>query len=211
MSKHIVNRVTLFEKFVNMDIAPTEIKLHPLAKEYLFKHYAVLRRIFSDVLGQLETDYISIGLTNTLGQLILLSSKPSIEQNLIENNLLEYDGSFKPTFVFQDKPNHWAELYNIEYKDLLKKYKQVIPGLETGIAMPANCAKYRAVFSFGFKSVGSLNDNQNEKLLAIGKFCFREITKAIHLPSEQTVYKIKPRLELIINNQVKYEQNFRER
>lgn len=192
-----------------MDVTAIEIKLHPLAKEYLFKHYAVLRRIFSDVLGQLETDYVSIGLIDRVGQLILLSSKPSIEQNLIENNLLEYDGSFKPAFAFQDKPNQWADLYNTEYKDLLQKYKQVIPGLEAGIAIPANCAEYRAVFSFGFKIVSPLIHNQHEKLLAMGKFCLREITKAIHLPSQQTVHEIKPRLELIINNQVKYEQNSR--
>ncbi|MFA6301663.1 MAG: flagellar biosynthesis protein FlgJ [Legionella sp.] len=185
-----------------MDVTAVDIKLHPLAIEYLFKHYAVLRRIFSDVLGQLETDYVSIGLIDRTGQLILLSSKPSIEQNLIDKNLLEHDGSFQSAFVFQDKPSLWTDLYNPEHKHLLYQYKQTAPGLEEGIAIPANFAEYRAIFSFGFKLFSPLIHNQLEKLLAIGKFSLREIIKTIPLPPQQRVYQSKPHLKLIINNQV---------
>lgn len=46
-----------------------KIKLHPSAKDFLFENFAILRRIFSDVLGQLEIDYISIALINKENEL----------------------------------------------------------------------------------------------------------------------------------------------
>ncbi|MFA6302204.1 MAG: flagellar biosynthesis protein FlgJ [Legionella sp.] len=185
------------------------MKLHPLANEYLFKYYAVLRRIFSNVLGQLEMDYVSIGLIDKAGQLFFLSSKPSIEQNLIEKNLLGYDGCFQPDFVYQDKPSTWTDLYSSEQIKLLHHYKQAEPGLEIGISIPADFGDYRVVFSFGFKSLSILMQrqliNQSEKLLAIGKYCLREIINTVPLPKQQKTCKFKPHLQLIINNQVSYE------
>lgn len=197
-----------------MDISVRTIKLHPLAGEYLFKYYNTLRRLFSDVLGQLEIDYLSIALVDKSGQLIFLSSKPSIEQNLIEKNLFEYDGCFQPHFVYQDKPSLWTELYSAEYQESLFQCKQTVPHLEIGISIPADFEDYRAVFSFGFKTLGLLMQrkllNQNVKLLALGKYCLREIIKAIPLPKQNETIKLKPRLELIINNTlVKYENTIR--
>jgi hypothetical protein len=203
----------LYEKLVYMDVTAVKIRLHPLAEDYLFKHYEILRRIFSDVLGQLETDYISIALIDQSGQLIFLSSKPSIEQNLIAKNLLEFDGSIKPHFVYQDKPCVWNDLYDSDVAQLLYQYKQEIPGLKTGISIPSDFMDYGVVFSFGFNSLTPLMEqqiyNECEKLLAMGKFCLREIIKAIPLPNQQKIIKFKPRLELIINNQVNYENTSR--
>jgi hypothetical protein len=206
MRKHATSTVMQFEKVVYMDGSVVEMKLHPLAHEYLFKYYAVLRRIFSNVLGQLETDYVSIGLVDSAGQLFFLSSKPSIEQNLIEKNLLKYDGSFRPDFVYQNKPSSWTDLYSSEHKKILYQYKQAGPGLESGISIPTDFGKYRVVFSFGFKSISILMQrqitNQSEKLLAIGKYCLREITTTVPLPKQHEICKFKPHLKLIINNQV---------
>ncbi|TIG99551.1 flagellar biosynthesis protein FlgJ, partial [Legionella pneumophila] len=42
-----------------MDVTAVEVKLHPKAKEFLFEHFVTIRRVFSDVLGQVETDYAS--------------------------------------------------------------------------------------------------------------------------------------------------------
>lgn len=193
-----------------MDVTAVSIMLHPLAEDYLFKHYQVLRRIFSDVLGHLETDYISIALIDKHGQLIFLSSKPSIEQNLIDKKLWFLDGSYHPNFIYQDQPNTWANLNCVDSESSLYHYKQEITGLKTGFSMPTNFGEYRAVFSFGIK-----HSNQNiqeeifskhRALLAMGKFCLQEIIKVIPLPNQQKIYKFKPHLELVINNQVNYEK-----
>ncbi|MBA2648051.1 MAG: hypothetical protein H0U75_00370 [Legionella sp.] len=123
MKKRAINRVMLSKKFVFMDVIDVKIRLHPLARDYLFKYYDILRRIFSQVLGQLETDYISIGLIDELGQLFFFSSKPSIEQNLIEKELLIIDECFRPSFVYQDTSRVWNDLNYSEYQKYIYQYK----------------------------------------------------------------------------------------
>lgn len=59
-----IGSISLFEMLLRMDVSAIPIRLHPGAKDYLFQHYQSLRRIFSDVLGQAETDYLSIALFN---------------------------------------------------------------------------------------------------------------------------------------------------
>lgn len=196
-----------------MDVSAVTFTLHPQAKDALFKDYQALRYIFSNVLGQVETDYLSISLIDEIGCLYFLSSNPSIEQNLIEKELWQFDGCLQPEFVYQDKMKNWCELYPAEYETSLYHYKQAAPGFETGFSLPADFEEFRAVFSFGFKSENSLFKQQpygqQEKLLAMGKYCLREIFQAIALPNRQKVYRMKPQLELIINNQVNYDKTTR--
>ena len=197
----------LYKKFVCMDVKVVEIKLHPLASDYLFKYYDVLRRIFSQVLGQLETDYISIGLVDQLGQLFFFSSKPSLEHNLIEKNLFTYDVGFQSDFVYQDKPHVWTNSVTSEHQKLLYQYKQSEPGLMHGISIPTDYHEYRAIFSFGFRSPNVHIQQQYENFLAIGRYCLKEITKAIAFPDQKELFKFKPHLKLIVNNQEHYETN----
>lgn len=188
-----------------MDIMDKDIRLHPLAGEYLFKYYGILRRIFSQVLGQLEIDYLSIGLIDNSGQLFLFSSQPSVEQNLIEKNLLLHDESFRSNFVYQDRVCFWSDLNNGEYKKYIYQYKQLVTGLKKGISIPSQFGDYKVVFSFGFKSQG-VQLNQDANFLSVGKYCLREIVKAIPLPNPKGLVRGKPHLELIINNKVIYEK-----
>lgn len=62
----------LYKKFFHMDVS-NQLKLHPRAENFLFEEYITLRKIFSDVLGHLETDYISIALINSKGYRAILS------------------------------------------------------------------------------------------------------------------------------------------
>ncbi len=195
----------LFEMLRYMDVPVIEIKLHPRAKDFLFEHYVSLSKIFSNVLGLFETDYLSIALINQADQLFILSSNPSIEQNLIEKELWQYDGSYQSDFIFQDQPSLWSELYHPQYTNQLKQYKQENLSLVTGISIPTNIDLYRAVFLFGFKSIQPLiqqkTSSQCKKLLAIGKYCLNEIRAKIPFPDQQKHVTNKPKLTLIINNE----------
>ncbi|STX28455.1 putative FlgJ-like protein [Legionella beliardensis] len=196
-----------------MDVTAVQITLHHEAKDFLFEHYVILRRLFSNVLGQLETDYISIALINQNGQLFFLSSKPSIEQNLIEKGLWQYDGSYQADFIYQELPKLWAELLCLENAALLKQYKQQSQALTMGISIPTNFADYRAIFSFGFKRENFLiqkkEPSQCNKLLALGKYCLREIKEFVPFPDQKKCYTTKPKLKLIINNRELYEKTSR--
>ncbi|QBR84667.1 flagellar biosynthesis protein FlgJ [Legionella israelensis] len=193
-----------------MDVTAVQITLHPMAKELLFKHYVPIKRIFSDVLGQQETDYISIGLINASNQLIILSSNPGTEQNILEKHLWEFDHSYQPKFVYQDKPLSWSSIYDVNESKQLYKYKLTDLGLICGFSIPTDFDEYRAVFSFGFKyhepNIIQMMEQTPNPFLAMGKYCLREILSTIPLPNTVTkIYQFKPKLELVINNEVKYE------
>ncbi|WP_027270708.1 hypothetical protein [Legionella sainthelensi] len=198
-----------FKKFVNKDVTAVEVTLHPKAKEFLFEHFVPMRKVFSDVLGQVETDYISIALINQTGQIFFLSSKPSIEQNLIEKNLWLLDGCYQSSFFSQDKPKLWSELPHMGCIEVIKQYKQIEPGLITGISIPTEYDSYKAVFSFGLKRITPCIQNKIsthcEKLVAMGKYALRQIQDYLTFPDKQPYTIAKPKLELIINNQVTYE------
>lgn len=209
MRKIAIDMINLFEMLLPMDVAAVEVILHPKAKNYLFEHFHTLRRIFSDVLGQVETDYLSIALVNEANQIFFLSSHPSIEQNLIEHNLWIHDGSFQPAFIYQDEPRSWADLYHSEHAQQLYSYKQADQLLASGFSIPTDYAEYRAVFSFGFRSADITIEqqilNQLKKLMAMGNFCLRKITESIPMLDKIKLSRHKPNLRLIINNKVPYE------
>ena len=193
-----------------MDVKENKIKLHPLAQEMLFKHYVPLKRIFSNVLGQLETDYISIGLINDSNQLIILSSNPAAEQNILERHLWQLDTSYQLEFVYQDKPLPWSSIYKVNDSRQLYKYKLTNLGLVSGFAIPTDFDEFRVIFSFGFKyyepDVLHKMKQKQTHFLALGKYCLREILSTIILPNAKAkVYQFKPKLKLAINNEVNYE------
>jgi hypothetical protein len=168
MRRNAVSRVMLSETFLCM-VSIAKIRLHPGAKDFLFEHYVALRKMFSNVLGLIETDYLSIALINEADQLFFLSSKPSIEQNLIEKELWQYDGSYLPDFIYQEQPSLWTDLYHPQYAHQLKLYKQENQGILTGISIPTNIDGYKVIFLFGFKSNNPLfhqkKYSQYDKLL----------------------------------------------
>ncbi|HHW4705076.1 TPA: flagellar biosynthesis protein FlgJ [Legionella pneumophila] len=210
MKKREKSTVMQYEKFVDMDVTAVELRLHPNAKEFLFEHYVTMRKVFSDVLGQIETDYISIALINSKGQIFFISSKPSIEQNLIEKNLWHFDGSYQTNFIYQDEPKLWAELSHWNCSEEIEKYKQIEPGLITGISIPTEYDSYRAVISYGLKRINPDIQGKSpphcERLLAMGKFALRNLQQYLTFPDKLPHVSAKPKLTLIINKQVSYEQ-----
>ncbi|KTD30430.1 flagellar biosynthesis protein FlgJ [Legionella maceachernii] len=167
-----------------------------------------MRKIFSDVLGQVETDYVSIALINQAGQIFFLSSKPSIEHNLIEKNLWSFDGCYQPGFINQDQPKLWSVLPHLDCIETIKKYKQIKPGFVTGTPSPLKYDSYKAIFSFGLKRINPYIQNKSsthcQKLLAMGKFALRRIQEYLTFPDKPPCITTKPKLTLIINNQVTY-------
>jgi len=198
-----------FKKIVDKDVTAVEVTLHPKAKEFLFELFVTMRKVFSDVLGQVETDYISIALINPTDQIFFLSSKPSIEQNLIERNLWQFDGCYQSIFFSQDQPKLWSELPHTGCTEIIKQYKQIDPGLIAGISIPTEYDSYKAIVSYGIKRSNPYIQNKMqihcEKLLAMGKYALRQIQDYLTFPDKQTYTIAKPKLKLIINNQVTYE------
>ncbi|QDQ40693.1 flagellar biosynthesis protein FlgJ [Legionella geestiana] len=184
-----------------------KIRLHPRAREFLFENYYTTHKLFSDVLGQLEVDYISMAFINSSRQIFFLSSAPSIEQNLIETGSWKYEGIYQPDFIFQDKPKLWAELPAAG--SYMKQQMENKNFCNIGISMIDTDDYHRIVFSFGFKKLQPLIESKHpqhcKKLLHLGKYCLRELKRTILFPELQK--SVKSQLRLIINNEVIHEKN----
>lgn len=190
-----------------MNLCDSIVTLHPQAHDFLFRDYRILRRIFEDVLGQLEMNYISINLLTVKNEVLFLSSKPSLEHNLIENQLWQYDLSLQKEFFLQHRAQLWTSLYHDDYRKELQYYKQDVPKLKMGIAMPSFFENNRVVYSFGTQSndttIKSYIFNQTETLQKLGQFCLQRIVKAIQLPvGLNLLSEKKPVLKLIVNNEL---------
>jgi hypothetical protein len=188
-----------------MDVCCKTITLHPQAHDILFRHFRTLIRIFNDVLGLLEIDYMAIAVLNSQNELLFLSSRPSIECNLVEQNLWPFDGSFQYDFFIQSQARLWEDLYPDEWRKPLHHYKQASQRFSMGISVPAIFENYRVVYSFALKSndttIKNKIINNIETLSNMGKFCLQKILKVIPLPDRQ---ENKPLLKLVINNEVKH-------
>lgn len=195
-----------------MNLSCTTVILHPEAKVLLFEHYHTLKRLFNDVLGHLEVDYMAITLLNSQNELLFLSSKPAVEHNLIEHNLWPFDASFHQDFFSQGDARLWEELYHDEWRKPLHHYKQEIHKFSMGLSIPSSFEEYRVVYSFALKSTNELIKrkliNKIQTLTSMGRFCLKNIMQSITLPDRQRPFSVrKPELKLIINNKVNHEIN----
>lgn len=179
--------------------ARIKIQLHPGAKDFLFSHFATVGRVFSDVLGQLDIEYISIALINENGEIFFLSSHPSIDLNLIEKQLWQED-VYKHYFFEQNQIKLWSSVSSSDHPDRLKKYHN--RHFTEGISIPIHYERYKVVLSFGFKSASTFTQTlpfHYQKLIPLGLYCLKKISMRVIFPDQKNINATKPKLSLIIN------------
>lgn len=115
----------------------SEITLHPQASDLLFKHYRVIARIFRNVLGQIEIDYMAIVLLTLKNELLFFSSRPGIEWSMIEHNLWLSDVRFQYDFFRQEQAQSW---------------EQCPPEFCVALSIPSVVDEFRVVYTFASKS-----------------------------------------------------------
>lgn len=193
------------------DVDVPIITLHPSAKDFLFKHYRSVRKIFGDVLGLLEVDYLSITLITPQHELLFLSSHPAIECNLIEHGLWQHEPCLDDTFLHGNSYQYWHNLYTKPVHKKLLHYKQEIFKFGFGLAISHIFRDYRVIYTFGFKATDEITkqkiENNIEKLCNMGLYCLQNILNTIELPNKHNTNQSKPVLKLVINNEVPYEKN----
>ena len=192
-----------------MDLSCSGTTLHPQAYEILFKYYPILLNIFRDVLGHLELDYISINILTPKHELLMLSSRPAIEQNLIDKYVWQDDMTYSLKFIENNTPQTWDSLYNEKSAKILRYHKQEVFEYSLGLSIPSSFQELRVVYSFAIKSKNRRDQekliNNTEILCRMGRFCLQRIIKAIPLPDLDQKVSTKPTLRLIINNKEHHE------
>lgn len=193
------------------DVEVPVITLHPAAKDFLFRHYRGVRKIFGDVLGLLEVDYLSITIITPQHEVLFLSSQPAIECNLIEQGLWQYDPCLNDAFLHGNAHQYWHNLYIKPVHKKLIHYKQEIFNFGFGLAIPHLFRDYRVIYTFGLRATDAITrqkiENSITKLCDMGQYCLQNILKTIELPNKHNTTQSKPTLKLVINNEVPYEKN----
>jgi len=90
----------------------TLVKLHPEVKEIPFRHFSAITNIFKkNVSPILGIDYFSLMIIDPEQVLTFYSNRPSLEFNLIQQDLWIYDGAFDTQFHQDGAFYFWDELY----------------------------------------------------------------------------------------------------
>ncbi|MBJ16408.1 MAG: hypothetical protein CMF38_07245 [Legionellaceae bacterium] len=172
--------------------------LNQNASNFLFENYATLRRIFSDFIGQLDIAYISYTFISKNNEVFFISSSPAIEQNLIEKNLWCLDLTSLQPFLLKDKFVPWAQFIN-ELSFALRTYKY--DKFLDGYCMLTSYQEFIVITFLGFnKKTLTKTVFNSSKFLALSSYCLQKIHYLIPLPTLKGVIRIKPFLQLIVNN-----------
>lgn len=167
------------------------IRLHPQAQGLLFSQILLFSKIFNDVLGQLETDYVSIALLTTNSELLLFSSSPGYEWSLIENQQWQYKKRFQSNFFFQDQYQVW------DGHEHLMEYA-------FSLSVPSSFEDYRVVYTFATHAQDKDNHvmllNNIARLTRMGQFCLKAILNELPFLTRKSEKHPKPQLQLVVNN-----------
>ena len=166
------------------------ITLHPEAKNLLFNQFALLSKIFTDVLGQLETDYLCITLLTDKNELLLFSSSSGDEWALIEEGRWQHKKRFQTAFLFQEQIQIWD-------------HKEHSPEYGLSLSIPSIFESHRIVYTFATKSrdqsVHAYILNNIARLTRIGQFCLKAILDRLPLFGREPKSP-KPQLRLVVDN-----------
>ena len=139
----------------------------------------------------------------------MLSSRPAIEQNLIDKYVWQDDMTYSLKFIENNTPQTWDSLYNEKSAKILRYHKQEVFEYSLGLSIPSSFQELRVVYSFAIKSKNRRDQekliNNTEILCRMGRFCLQRIIKAIPLPDLDQKVSTKPTLRLIINNKEHHE------
>lgn len=182
--------------------------LHPRAQEILFEQKRKVSHIFREVIGHYEIDHLSIAVIKKNNELFFLSSTPSIEFNLIEQDIWAYDGSYHSDFFQNPQCQLWSALYNKNKSIELRMEKQVRTGFTTGFSASLELNDFYLVYSFATKSKATHAEielfRMSNTLIKLGNFCFKKIAEEIFpdlfSKGKATNLISTPSMKLVVDN-----------
>ena len=185
--------------------------LNPLAHTLIFEHARVARRIFGDVIGLHNIDYIALTTISPKHELTSLSYIPSIDYNLITTDLWTYDSSYHPDFFKTRQTKLWTDLYHKDKYSELMQVKQHDKHLRAGLSTTLAYKHCTLLLSFGTKSKHPEAAQQlleaHPELLQMGRYCFQNISHLFApylgktMPTNKSRIK-SPYMRLIVNNNI---------
>lgn len=148
---------------------------HPQLLEFLFAFKSKVSAVFNDVLGMHEIDHLAVTRINQHNELMVLSSKPSIEYNLFNSGLWQYDQTYDPQWAQLLTQAHWQTLYKQTRYDELYYIKQIKHELPIGLSIAAKLNEELVIYSIASHKTCAhtreLFETQHEDFYKIGQYC----------------------------------------
>ncbi len=161
------------------------VNLHPYAIDALFAYQNQTSRIFKDVIGLHHIHHIAVShlklflsgdpkrSIDASYQLLTLSSTPSLEFNLFNSPLWQFDRTYHPQWYSLCTSAAWDSLYMMEYYEKLYQLKQARYHYVNSLSLATPSADGYLIFSMATSNkLHRLFEGQEENLHKIGEYCW---------------------------------------
>lgn len=189
-----------------MDRSKKLVRLHPDAKITSFEHKHFILQIFKkNIQGILGIDYFSLMIVDRKNTISIYSSCPSLEFNLINDNLWKEDGIFNSVNHQDHAFFFWDELYSPIFKKILIKEKEKKYAFNLGFCVMKQLSDVFVIYSFATKSQHhkQLYRHSKDTLSKIGDYFFNKLKNIHHqyvTRDSKESFTTKTSLKLVVDN-----------
>jgi len=106
----------------------------------------------SNIIGIHHIDYVSYSIITPRNQLVIFSSTPSVEHNLIHLNLLSMDNMYNPILHTDGRLCWWNEAYTPSAATSLRKVKEIDHGYTHGFGFGRHIQDIKMTYSFATRA-----------------------------------------------------------
>lgn len=198
----------------NIISVSNEVLLHENILEVLFKYKETLCHKFDDVRGTLLIDHAAITIIDSDNKIIVFSTTPSVEYNIISQDLWKHDASFSLSYQAANRFYTWEKAYENEYFEELKLVKEVNHGFYLGFNLSKKVGSTQFIYSFATRhqrdGLVEYYRNYINELFAIGDYLYKSVCdiyeksygNIITIPEKiegKAIRRFSPFLKLISN------------
>lgn len=192
-------------------------KLHPDILNILYENRCLVKKKFSEVIGFYEIDHISVTIINPSNEIVIFSSTPSIEYNLITQELWQHDFTISSSSHKNNELIWWDTDNMNPHFNKINNIKEQKNNYTLGMSLARKIDGFCIVYSFATKNnnadLRSYYISNINGLYDIGDHCYKSIhniyssycyhhtaPKIMDFTIFDSAVKSKPYLRLVVNN-----------
>lgn len=187
----------------------TSTYIHPNIIDILFKHKSEISRKLSDLKGLYFIDHVALSLINPDHEMVIFSTTPSVEFNLLAQGLWQFDRSFNPRSYTDKEILFWENAYARGHHHEIKRIKETQHHFSLGFNVMRRINQFHFIYSFATRHTESDLHHYYQglipALLALGDYGYKQLQSIYqqyshhHLPMIEAS-RTKKHLKLIFNN-----------
>jgi len=162
--------------------------LHADILNILYEHRRFVAKIYRDIMGFYNISHIGLSIVNPAHELVVFSTTPNIEYNLISNQLWTQDCCFNPSIGQSNKFSWWGDnTSNLSdnQQNHLNKIKLLNNNFTLGMSIARNLQGFDLIYSFASKSkqpdLQAYYATNLPRLIEIGDFFYKSM-RPLYLP-----------------------------